>query len=107
MPISDYQKQIDDSVQRYAVPYWAPLSILARITEEVGEVARILNHVYGDKPKKPDEEHELLEDEIADVIYALLALANSQGINMNDAMQRTIAKLETRDKDRFEKKGPA
>jgi NTP pyrophosphatase (non-canonical NTP hydrolase) len=104
MPLSEYQQQIDDSVQKFAVPYWAPLSILARITEEVGEVARILNAQYGDKPKKPDEEHELLEDEIADVMYALLALANSQGLNMDAAMDRSIAKLETRDKDRFERK---
>jgi NTP pyrophosphatase (non-canonical NTP hydrolase) len=103
MPLSDYQKQIDASVQKFAVPYWAPLSILARITEEVGEVARILNHEFGDKPKKPDEQHDLLEDEIADVMYALLCLANSQGLDMDDAMQRSIAKLETRDKDRFER----
>jgi NTP pyrophosphatase (non-canonical NTP hydrolase) len=103
VPLSDYQKQIDDSVQKFAVPYWAPLSILARITEEVGEVARILNHEFGDKPKKPDEQHDLLEDEIADVMYALLCLANSRGLDMDDAMQRSIAKLETRDKDRFKR----
>lgn len=104
MPLSDYQKQIDDDVQQFAKPYWEPLSILARITEEVGEVARILNAEYGDKPKKPGEEHEPLSDEIADVIYALLCLANSQGIDMDEPMQRSIAKLMTRDVDRFEKK---
>lgn len=107
MPISEYQKQIDDSVQKFAVPYWAPLSILARIAEEVGEVARILNHQFGDKPKKPGEQHDALEDEIADVIYGLLCLANSQGIDMDAAMERTIAKLETRDADRFARKGVA
>jgi len=107
MPLSDYQKQIDDSVQPYAKPYWEPLSILARVSEEVGEVARILNHQYGDKPKKPGETHEDLGDEIADVIYALLCLANREGIDMDPPMQRAIAKLLTRDKDRFEKKKEA
>jgi NTP pyrophosphatase (non-canonical NTP hydrolase) len=104
VPLSEYQQQIDESVQHYATPYWAPLSILARITEEVGEVARILNDKFGDKPKKPGDRHEPLEDEIADVMYSLLCLANSQSINMDDAMQRAIAKLETRDADRFVRK---
>lgn len=104
MPLSDYQKQIDDNVQQYAKPYWHPLSQLARLSEEVGEVARILNHQYGDKPKKPTEEHEELGDEIADVIYTVLCLANSQGIDMDEPMQRAIDKLVTRDKDRFERR---
>jgi NTP pyrophosphatase (non-canonical NTP hydrolase) len=60
MSLADYQKQIDDSVQPYAKPYWDPLSQLAGIAEEVGEVARILNHQYGDKPKKPTEAHKSL-----------------------------------------------
>lgn len=104
MALKQYQKQIDDSVQRFALPYWAPLSILARLSEEVGEVARILNHQFGDKPKKPGEEHELLEDELADVIYAAICLANSQGIDLDPAMERAIAKLNKRDQGRFAKK---
>lgn len=104
MSLQAYQKQIDDDVQQFVKPYWEPLSILARISEEVGEVARILNAKYGDKPKKPGEVHEELSDEIADVIYALLCLANREGIDMDEPMQRSIAKLMTRDKDRFEKK---
>lgn len=104
MSLRDYQKQIDDDVQQFAKPYWEPLSILARVTEEVGEVARILNAQYGDKPKKPNEVHEELSDEIADVLYALLCLANREGIDMDEPMQRSIAKLMTRDANRFEKK---
>jgi NTP pyrophosphatase (non-canonical NTP hydrolase) len=102
--LSDIQKQIDDGVQQYQKPYWEALSILARMSEEVGEVARILNHQYGDKPKKPGEEHEDLGDELADVIYATLCLANREGIDMDAPMQRAIDKLLTRDKDRFAKK---
>lgn len=105
--LADYQKQIDDTLQPYAKPYWDPLSQLARIVEEVGEVSRILNHTYGDKPKKVNEEHEKLEDELADILYSVLCLANSQGITLDEPLNRAIAKLETRDKDRFEKKPSA
>lgn len=104
MSLKDYQKRIDDTVQKYEKPYWHPLSQLARIVEEVGEVARILNHEYGDKPKKPGEIHDKLEDEIADVMYSLLCLANTHNIDMDEPLQKAIAKLETRDKDRFKKR---
>lgn len=102
--LADYQKQIDESLKPYVKPYWDPLSQLARIVEEVGEVSRILNHKYGDKPKKVGEEHEKLEDELADILYSILCLANSEGIVLDEPLQRAIAKLETRDKGRFEKK---
>ncbi len=91
-------------LQAYEKPYWAPLSIMARLTEEVGEVARIINHQYGDKPKKPSEDHELLEDELADVLYSVVCMANSQGIKLDLPLQKAIGKLETRDKGRFKKK---
>lgn len=104
MSLQVYQDQIDEMLQAYVKPYWHPLSNLARLSEEVGEVARILNAQYGDKPKKPNEEHEELADELADVLYTVICLANSQGIQLDEPMQRAIAKLETRDKGRFEKK---
>ena len=102
--LKDYQKQIDDELQQYEVPYWAPLSILARLTEEVGEVARILNARFGDKPTKPGEILEPLEDELADVIYAAICIANSQGLDLDPAMKRVMKKLSTRDVGRFNKK---
>ena len=104
MSLSQIQKQIDDTVQPYAKPYWEPLSILARITEEVGEIARILNAKYGDKPLKKDESPDELSGEIADVMYALFCLANREGINLDQPMQDCINKLLTRDKDRFDRK---
>jgi NTP pyrophosphatase (non-canonical NTP hydrolase) len=103
--LQDYQRQIDDMLQAYEKPYWHPLSQLARLSEEVGEVARILNHQYGDKPKKPNEQHEELADELADVLYAVICIANGQHIELDEPLQRAIAKLETRDKGRFAKKG--
>ena len=102
--LKDYQKQIDDDLQQYGVPYWAPLSILARLTEEVGEVSRILNAQLGDKPTKPGEMLEPLEDELADVIYAVICIANSQDLDLDPAMQRVMKKLSTRDVGRFNKK---
>jgi NTP pyrophosphatase (non-canonical NTP hydrolase) len=104
MSLADYQRKIDDSLQHLAKPYWHPLSQLARVIEEVGETARILNHKYGDKPKKKDEVLEDLADELADIIFATIALANSEDIDLDPAMERAIAKVSTRDKDRYERK---
>ena len=77
---------------------------MARLSEETGEVARILNHQFGDKPKKADEVHDHLGDELADVIYTCLCIANSQNIELDQYLEKAFAKLETRDKGRFEKK---
>lgn len=81
-----------------------PLSILARITEEIGEVARLLNHLYGDKPKKTTESRQELDEEIADVVYALICLANWEHINLDSALQNVLTKAKARDRDWFKKK---
>ncbi|MBC7581558.1 nucleotide pyrophosphohydrolase [Aeromicrobium sp.] len=104
MSLTEYQKQIDDILQGYAKPYWQPLSQLARLSEEVGEVARVLNHKYGDKPKKLNEAPDDLSDEIGDVLWSLICLANSEGVDLDSTIQRSIEKLTVRDKDRFERK---
>lgn len=104
MSLADYQKQIGDNVQQFEKPYWQPLSQLARLAEEVGEVSRILNHQFGDKPKNANEKHVNLADELADVIYTVICLANSQGIELDEPLEKSIAKLQTRDKDRFKKR---
>lgn len=102
--LKDIQKQIDDILQEYEKPYWEPLSNVARLVEEVGEVARIVNHKYGDKPKKSDEKDDDLEDELADVLWTVICLANQEDIDLDKGMQRAIDKLLIRDKDRFSKK---
>lgn len=104
--LTELQKEIDTLLQGYAKPYWSPLSNIARLTEEVGEVARIINHRYGDKPKKPTEKDDDLEDELADVLWSIICLANQEGVDLSAGMQRAIDKLLVRDKDRFEKKTP-
>ena len=102
--LKDIQKEIDSILQQYKKPYWEPLSNIARLVEEVGEVARIINHKYGDKPKKPDEKADDLEDELADVLWTIICLANQESIDLEKGLRRAIDKLLVRDKDRFERK---
>lgn len=104
MSLQTYQKQIDDWVQGYEKPYWHPLSQFARIAEEVGEIGRLLNHMYGDKPKKETEALQELPEELADVMFAIICMANSHNIDLDDAMKKVIEKSINRDKNRFVKK---
>ena len=104
MTIKEYQKQIDDYYQQFDPPYWTPHEILARLTEEVGELARIINHDYGPKKKKPGDHHDTIGEESADIIFALICLANREGIELDIEIQRVINKSQTRDKNRFGKK---
>ena len=100
----DAQKEIDSWVQEYKVPYWSPLSQFARLAEETGELGRLLNHLYGDKPKKEEEARQELGKEIMDVIFTAMCLANAHGIDLDKEFAATMEKCRTRDKDRFEKK---
>lgn len=102
--LADAQKAVDDWVQEYEKPYWEPLSIFARLSEEVGEVGRVLNHQYGDKIKKEDEVPDDLAAELGDVLFALICLANAHDIDLDEAFSKTIEKSRTRDRDRFTKK---
>lgn len=100
----DAQKEIHDWVHGYKVPYWSPLSQFARLAEEVGELGRLLNHLYGDKPKKETEARQELGKEIMDVVFTALCLANAHDIDLDLEFKATMEKCRTRDKDRFEKK---
>lgn len=83
--------------------YFHPLSQFTRLVEEVGELARILNHLYGDKPKKNSEDKQNLEEEIGDVLFTLICLANSTGVDLNKAIKQSVEKLVKRDKNRYKK----
>ncbi len=102
--IQDYQKEVDDWAQTLAVPYWSPFSQLARLSEEVGELARVYNHKYGEKIKKPTEEPDDLEGEMGDILFDLICMANVEGVDLSHAMEKVLEKSRTRDKDRFKKK---
>lgn len=94
------QKLVDEWVEQSG-GYWQPLVILARLIEEVGETARLLNHMYGQKPKKDDEQLQDLGEEIADILYTIICLANSEGIDIQDSFDKKMRKLKTRDVNRF------
>jgi NTP pyrophosphatase (non-canonical NTP hydrolase) len=96
--MKNIQKRVDDWVQQYKVPYWQPLEIMARLTEEVGELARELNHRFGPKKKKDTEDTKEIEDELADILFTVSCMANSLNLD------RVMDKCYGRDKDRFEKK---
>ncbi len=102
--MKDYQRQVDKWISKYKLGYFKPLESLARLIEEVGEVAREINHRFGPKKKKSSEKNIDLGDEMADVIYTIICLANSQKIDLDKHLKRVIKKYDTRDKNRWEKK---
>jgi NTP pyrophosphatase (non-canonical NTP hydrolase) len=104
MPLKEVQKDVEDWVSQYKIGYFEPHQILARLIEEVGELAREINHLYGPKKKKSSEETKEMSDEMADIIFTLCCLANSKGIDLGESWQRMMQKLRTRDDTRFEKK---
>lgn len=103
MSLKDTQKEVDEWVGQYKIGYWTPHEILARLTEEVGELAREINHLYGPKKKKNEENIREMSDEMADVIFTIICLANSKNIDLDKAFKKTMDKCYGRDKNRFEK----
>ena len=102
--MQDYQRQVDGWVSQYKMGYWKPLEILARLTEETGELAREINHHFGPKKKKATEDTKELEEEIAHIIFTLACLANSLDIDIDRGFKAVMDKCYGRDKNRFEKK---
>ncbi|WP_281658075.1 nucleotide pyrophosphohydrolase [Halobacillus sp. Cin3] len=100
----DIQKRVDNYISQFKEGYFSPLSLQARLTEEVGEMAREVNHRYGEKPKKKTEKDKALEEELGDVIFVLTCFANSLDIDLSEAFEQSMSKIETRDKDRWTKK---
>ncbi|REJ09709.1 nucleotide pyrophosphohydrolase [Halobacillus trueperi] len=100
----DIQQRVDEYISQFKEGYFSPLSLQARLTEEVGEMAREINHRYGEKPKKSTEEDKALEEELGDVIFVLTCFANSLDIDLSDAFEQSMSKIETRDKDRWTRK---
>jgi NTP pyrophosphatase (non-canonical NTP hydrolase) len=99
--LKEFQADVDDWIQAVGGGYWSPHANLARIAEEVGELARLINHLYGPKPKKASEASQELGEELADIIYAIICLANSEGIDLETSLSQVIAKVWRRDRDRY------
>lgn len=98
------QKEIDDWANQFTKPYFEPLSRMAAMTEEVGEVARVINNMYGDKKKKDEENEKHLEEELGDVLFTLVCMANAEGIDLSKAYEKKMDKVLKRDSNRWEKK---
>ncbi len=95
------QKDIDAWFKESGWEYWTPHEILARLVEEVGEFARLVNHEYGPKKKKDSEATQHFEEEIGDILYTLTCFANTHNINLDEALKRSLDKVIERDKNRF------
>ena len=104
MSLKDIQKQVNDWVEQYKIAYWKPHEILTRLTEETGELAREINYIYGPKKKKSTEELKEMGDEMADIIFTLCCLANSQKIDLDESFKNIMDKCYGKDKDRYERK---
>ena len=104
MSFRPVQEDVDRWISRFEEGYFPPLPMLARLTEEVGELARVLMHHYGGKPPKPGEETGDVAGEIADSLFVLVCLANSLGIDLDRAFAETMEKYRARDEERWTKK---
>ncbi len=105
--IKELQEDVDQWVQAVGGGYWSPHANLARISEEVGELARLINHIYGPKPKKPMEAAQELGEELADILFAVLCLANSENVDLGESLEGVLAKVWRRDRHRYRPTVPA
>mgnify|MGYP000204337532 FL=1 len=99
MTLEEAQKTVDNWIKTYGVRYFSELTNMTVLTEEVGELARIMARTYGDQSFKEGEKHDL-GDEMADVLWVLLCLANQTGVNLTEAFQKNLEKKTNRDKER-------
>ena len=106
MSLAESQRRVAGWISQYEEGYFHPLTNLARLTEEVGELAREINHRFGQKTKKPDEPEGDLAMELADILFVVICIANREGIDLDEAFGRMMAKVEGRDRDRWTRKAP-
>ena len=97
MRINDAQKKVDDWIKKYGVRYFNELTNMSLLMEEVGELARIFSRKFGEQSFKNDEEEQNMADEMADVLFVLICLANQTGVNIEDAFKKNLGKKSNRD----------
>src|SRR3954466_6565337 len=102
--LKELQQEVDAYISQFKEGYFSPLALTARMTEEIGELAREVNHYYGEKPKKSTEVEKTVEEELGDIIFVLTCFANSLDIDLSQAFNLAMTKFETRDKDRWTRK---
>lgn len=100
MTIKEAQERVDEWIRKYGVRYFDELTNMAILTEEVGEVARIMARVYGEQSAKASDTEKQLSDELADVLWVIICIANQTGVDLTEALEKNIEKKTRRDKCR-------
>lgn len=100
MTIQDAQAKVDEWIKTTGVRYFSELTNMAILTEEVGEVARLMSRIYGDQSFKESDKTKQLSDELADVLWVLICIANQTGVDLTEALQKNFEKKSIRDSDR-------
>lgn len=100
MTIDEAQKLVDDWIKAYGVRYFGELTNMAILTEEVGELARVISRTYGEQSFKASDKAYNMADEMADVLWVLICLANQTGVNLTEAFEENIRKKTERDSER-------
>nr|WP_154957570.1 nucleotide pyrophosphohydrolase [Paenibacillus xylanexedens] len=99
--MAEMQREVDLYISQFKEGYFSPLAMLARMSEEVGELAREVNHEFGDKPKKASEAANSIELELGDILFITICFANSLGIDLAEAHDKVMHKFNTRDANRW------
>ena len=102
MTIQEAQNKVDEWINTTGVRYFSELTNMAILTEEVGEVARLMSRKYGDQSFKQEEEEKQLGDELADVLWVLLCIANQTNVDLTTAFEQNLTKKTNRDKERHQ-----
>ncbi|MBF6597627.1 MAG: nucleotide pyrophosphohydrolase [Fermentimonas sp.] len=100
MTLSESQIKVDDWIKKYGVRYFSELTNMAILTEEVGELARIISRTYGDQSFKESDLKKNISDELADILWVVICIANQTGVDLEDAFLKNIEKKTTRDSTR-------
>ena len=98
------QQDVDDYISQFKEGYFTPLEMIARLTEELGELAREVNHVYGPKKKKASEAEASISEEMGDLLFVLITMANSLDVDLTESLDQVLEKFNTRDKNRWTRK---
>lgn len=99
--ISDMQRIVDDYISQFKEGYFSPMGLVVRLTEELGELAREVNHLYGEKAKKATEAEGSIALELGDLLFVITCLANRLDVNLEQAFHDVMHKFNTRDKNRW------
>lgn len=106
LTLAQMQREVDEYIGQFVEGYFPPMSLIVRLTEELGELAREVNHQFGEKKKKPTEEDGSIAEEIGDMMFVLTCLANSLHIDLTEVHRQVMHKFATRDANRWTKINP-